>query len=79
MYKRQVEETDYQFLGGIKGLAADWDWDLSTTYGRDKAKLYTDNNINLSNDPLRSQRRFHLTDEIFDQWTTNLDLSLIHI
>ena len=35
---REVEETDYQFLGGL--MAADWDWDLSTTYGRDKAELY---------------------------------------
>ena len=72
---REVNETDYQFLAGLKGLAADWDWDLSTSYGRDKAKLYTDNNLNLSNGPDFSQRRFHLTDEIFDQWTTNLDLT----
>ncbi len=72
---REVKETDYQFAVGAKGLLADWDWDLSTTYGRDKAKLYTDNNLNLSNGPDFSQRRFHLADEIFDQWTNNLDFT----
>ncbi|MCE1114383.1 MULTISPECIES: TonB-dependent receptor plug domain-containing protein [Pseudomonas] len=47
---REVEETDYQVLAGLKGLAADWDYDLSTTYGRDKAKLYTDNNLRVAVD-----------------------------
>lgn len=73
---REVKETDYQFAFGGKGEVAEWNWDLSTTYGRDRAKLYSDNNVNLSNGPANfGEQRFYLADETFDQWTNNLDFT----
>ncbi|WAH56833.1 TonB-dependent receptor [Pseudomonas silvicola] len=73
--RREIEEVDYQATAGLKGLVSGWDWDLSSSYGRDRAQLYTDNNLNISNGPDFSQHRFHLGNEIFDQWTNNLDFT----
>ncbi len=73
--RREIEEVDYQATAGLKGLLSGWDWDLSSSYGRDRAQLYTDNNLNISNGPDFSQHRFHLGNEIFDQWTNNLDFT----
>ncbi len=73
--RREIEEVDYQATAGLKGELAGWDWDVSSSYGRDKARLYTDNNVNISNGPDFSQHRFHLANEVFDQWTTNLDVT----
>ncbi|WP_273819243.1 MULTISPECIES: TonB-dependent receptor plug domain-containing protein [Pseudomonas] len=72
--RREIHEVDFQIAGGAKGLVGDWDWDLSSTYGKDRAVLDTANNLNISNGPY-SQHDFHLGNLIFDQWTTNLDFS----
>jgi iron complex outermembrane receptor protein len=34
-------ELDWQTTGGIKGVVADWNWDVSSSYGGDKVSLYT--------------------------------------
>jgi iron complex outermembrane receptor protein len=34
-----ARETDYSLTGGLKGAAAQWNWDLSTTYGGDKPEI----------------------------------------
>ncbi|BBP78816.1 TonB-dependent receptor [Pseudomonas gingeri NCPPB 3146 = LMG 5327] len=72
--RREIHEVDFQFAGGAKGLVGNWDWDLSSTYGKDRAVLDTANNLNISNGPY-GQHDFHLGNLIFDQWTTNLDFS----
>lgn len=69
-----LHETDYQFASGIKGHLADWAWDLSTTYGRDEVNVYEKNSVNPSLG-LFSPRDFATYTPIFDQWTTNLDVT----
>ena len=34
-------ETDYSLTGGFKGVLADWNWDLASSYGADKVDIYT--------------------------------------
>lgn len=44
----EISEDDFAITGGVKGETAGWKWDLSTTYGKDKVKLYTRNSANAS-------------------------------
>ena len=46
--REALKEDDYAFTGGIKGMAAGWNWDLSATYGRDKNEISTLNTANSS-------------------------------
>jgi iron complex outermembrane receptor protein len=41
-------ETDFQLLGGAKGELGDTHWDVSTTFGRDHVRQYSDLTINPS-------------------------------
>jgi iron complex outermembrane recepter protein len=41
-------EMDYQVAGGLKGDLGDFHWDLSTSYGADRAKVHTLNSLNAS-------------------------------
>ena len=74
--REQVVENDYAVTGGLKGAASGWDWDLSTTYGRDKNDIST---INTANASLFADTGFTPTN-IYDgawtatQWTSNLDI-----
>ena len=36
-----THETDYSVTAGFKGVIAQWNWDLSSTYGGDKPDIYT--------------------------------------
>jgi iron complex outermembrane recepter protein len=36
-----VREEDFSLTGGLKGVVSQWNYDLSLTYGRDSATLYT--------------------------------------
>ncbi len=71
---RRILETDYQITGGIKGERAGWDWDLSSSYGRDGAELNADNTLNATLGPT-SPTKFHLADQNYDQWTNTFDVS----
>jgi len=43
----QHDEEDFAFTGGVKGkIGAGWNYDLSTTYGSDKAKVNNFDSIN---------------------------------
>ncbi|MCQ9426245.1 TonB-dependent receptor [Pseudomonas sp. LJDD11] len=69
------ESLDYQAVFGARGKdVAGWDWDLSTSYGRNRQKQLTDNNLNPSLGT-SSPTDFWLQTNTFDQWTTNLDLN----
>lgn len=46
-----LDDTDYQYLIGAKGEALGWNWDLSTTYGRNNNHQYSDLTINPSLGP----------------------------
>jgi iron complex outermembrane recepter protein len=78
-----LDEDDYSFTGGIKGSVSGWDWDLSTTYGRDRDAISTDGSANAqlfpvlaaqSATPIVPQRDFYDGAFINTEWTTNLDI-----
>jgi iron complex outermembrane receptor protein len=72
-----MDETDYGVSSGIKGMVGDWNWDLRTTYGKDKAEMGVTNsgNISLYTDTGATPFTFHAGDFTATQWTTNLDVS----
>ena len=69
-----LEETDYQVAAGGKGQLANWHWDLSSTFGRDKGQAGADKTLNASLGP-SSPTQFDTYTNYFDQWTNNLDLT----
>ena len=76
--KEKIDETDYGLTAGIKGsLPGDWRWDLSTTIGRDLAKVYTIDSANASlyADTGKSPTDFYDGRFVATQSTTNFDLS----
>ncbi len=76
--KEKIDETDFAYTAGIKGsLAGDWRWDLSTTYGRDLAKVYTidSGNASLFTDTGASPKDFYDGRFVASQSTTNFDIS----
>lgn len=69
-----VEEDDFSITAGLRGAVAAWNWDLSTTYGRDIARFGVENSVNPTFGSL-SPTKFDNGDEAFGQWTTTLDIS----
>jgi len=72
---RLIHETDFQFAAGVKGKFAGWDWDASSTFGRDYVWLGADDTLNASLGPTVTQTSFFMGTQTFDQWTNNLDLT----
>ncbi|SMF19715.1 MULTISPECIES: TonB-dependent receptor [unclassified Pseudomonas] len=68
-----IEEHDYQAALGAKGLVGAWDWDLSSTYGRNEAEQGTWNNQNPSLGEA-TPNHFESGTWIASQLTSNLDL-----
>ena len=71
------DEEDYAFTVGIKGkVFGNWNWDLSSTYGKDVAKLGVANsaNISLFTDTGATPLSFKAGEFQASQWTNNLDL-----
>lgn len=72
--QRLIGELDFQFAAGVKGQLLDWNYDFSTTFGRDDARLGAQNTLNASIGPT-SKTRFYMGSLQFEQLTTNLDLT----
>ena len=72
---RLIHQTDFQVAAGVKGTLFGWRWDASSTYGRDFARLGADNTLNASLGPTVTQTSFYMGEQIFDQWTNNLDVT----
>lgn len=70
-----LDDRDYQLLLGGKGIAAGWDWDLSTTYGRNTNHQYSDRTLNPSLGPASPTSFDDLATYRFDQWVNNLDIT----
>ncbi|WDY55838.1 TonB-dependent receptor plug domain-containing protein [Pseudomonas sp. PSKL.D1] len=68
-----IEEHDYQAAFGAKGLAGEWDWGLSSTYGRNTAEQGTWNNQNPSLGEA-TPSHFESGTWVSSQLTSNLDL-----
>lgn len=69
-----LDELDYQATGGVRWTTNDWDFDLSTTYGRNRVDHGSSNSLNASLGPA-SPTEFHTFRSTFEQWTTNLDVT----
>ena len=79
-----LTEDDYSFTVGAKGTVSGWNWDLSSTYGRDKDNIYTNNSANAdlffflqstSPTPIAPQTNFYDGAFINSEWTNNLDFN----
>jgi iron complex outermembrane receptor protein len=75
--REALDETDFGLTAGAKGQVAGWNWDLSSTYGRDKADIGVLNsgNISLFNDTGATPTEFHAGQFIASQWTTSLEVA----
>lgn len=70
-----VQDNDFQVVAGARGKnLLGWDWDLSTSYGRDDARV-EDNNTLSPSFGLASATNFYLGSLVASEWTTNLDLT----
>lgn len=71
-----LQEEDFSGTGGLRGALAGWNWDLSATYGRDKAKISTLDSANASlyTDTGFTPRDFYDGAFLASQFTGNLDL-----
>ncbi|MCE7798569.1 TonB-dependent receptor [Sphingobium sufflavum] len=55
-----VQENDFQFVAGLRGTISNWNWNFSTSFGQDYAKVYTKNSNNTSAGPeYWAQRDFY--------------------
>lgn len=68
-------EYDVQVLLGAKGDFNQTKWDLSTTYGRNHNRQFSNFSINPSLGPTGPTSFSDLATYQFDQWVTNLDLT----
>jgi iron complex outermembrane receptor protein len=75
--REALREDDYAVTAGIKGVLAEWNWDLSTTYGRDKNEISTLNSANASLfiDTHTTPRNFFDGAFVSSEWTGNLDIT----
>jgi iron complex outermembrane receptor protein len=81
--KESITEVDYAFTGGASGRISDWNWDLSSTYGKDddeinvldtaNASLYADTSTTTKAG--YSPSDIHAGDFINTQWSNTLDVS----
>ncbi|MDO7926656.1 TonB-dependent receptor [Pseudomonas sp. KFB-139] len=67
-----IDEEDFQAAFGAKGQVGEWDWDLSSTYGRNEAEQGTERNQNPSLGEA-TPNNFTSGTWIATELTTNLD------
>lgn len=81
--KEGITENDYQATLGLRGETSGWNWDVSTSYGKDddsidvldtaNRSLYIDTSTATTNG--FTPNRFHAGDFTTTQWTTTLDVT----
>jgi len=71
---RRIWEWDGQAAVGARDQVEGWQWDLSTSYGRDRVKLGAENTLNPSIGPT-SKTSFFMGRQSQDLWVNNLDIS----
>ena len=69
-----IKENDFEVAVGGRGKLSEWDWDLSSTYGRDDADENTAQSINASLGP-SSPTTFHVGELISSEWVNSLDVT----
>lgn len=70
-------EDDYAFTDGLKGESSGWLWDISSTYGRNVAKVWVKRTGNpaLYAETGETPTEFYTGAFKSSQWTSNLDIS----
>lgn len=71
-----AKEKDWSFTGGLRGDIGDWNWDLASTWGRNRIDIHVLNSANpsLIADTGTSPRDFYNGTFTATQWTNNLDI-----
>lgn len=69
-----IEENDFQFVGGLKGVLAGWDYDISSSFGRNYSHQFSKLSVRPSLGPTGPTEWPNLANFEFRQWTHNLDL-----
>ena len=69
-----IDETDFQFVGGLKGTLLEWDYDISSSFGRNASRQYSKLSIRPSLGPDSPTYWPNLANFEFRQWTHNVDL-----
>jgi iron complex outermembrane receptor protein len=72
-----IRELDYQFTGGLKGNLGDWHWDLSTSYGADRARIHTLDSLNRSLYVDKHDEQSNFYDGLYRaaEWVSDLDIT----
>jgi iron complex outermembrane receptor protein len=70
-----IDENDFQIVGGLKGTLAGWDYDISSSFGRNYSHQYSDLSIRPSLGPDSPTEWPNLASFEFRQWTHNVDLT----
>ena len=82
--REQYDEVDYSIAGGIKGRLAGWNFDVSSTYGRNLQSVYLKDSANASlyklfqaasPVPITPQSTFYNGQYDFQEITNNLDIT----
>ncbi|MFT4257349.1 MAG: TonB-dependent receptor [Pseudoxanthomonas sp.] len=70
---QSTSEDQFQFVAGLKGAAAGWNWDLSSNYGQDIIDAYVQNSANYKLAYPGSQTSFYIGQRNYSSWVTNFD------
>ncbi|MDB5972105.1 MAG: TonB-dependent receptor [Hydrocarboniphaga sp.] len=75
--RESTEETDLSWTSGARGVVSGWNWDLSSTYGKDTVKIGTIDSLNTDLYAATGASPTNFDDGAYvsSQWTTNLDVS----
>nr|MBA4769843.1 TonB-dependent receptor [Sphingobium sp.] len=69
-----IEENDFQFVGGLRGTLAGWDYDVSSSFGRNYSHQFSKLSVRPSLGPTGPTEWPNLANFEFRQWTHNADL-----
>ncbi|AOH85268.1 hypothetical protein AWL63_16205 [Sphingomonas panacis] len=69
-----ISEEDFEFALGVKGTLSGWNWDLSSTYGSNRAGQYGSNTLNPSLGPT-SPHDVYVGTLKSTEWVNSLDIT----
>ena len=69
-----IAENDFQFVGGLRGTLIGWDYDVSSSFGRNYNHQFSKLSIRPSLGPTGPTQWSNLANFEFRQWTHNIDL-----
>lgn len=69
-----IDENDFQFVGGLKGTLWGWDYDVSSSFGRNYSHQYSKLSVRPSLGPDGPTSWPNLANFEFRQWAHNVDL-----